>query len=535
MFVENIVIGAGPAGLQLGYFFEKKSIPYIIFEKEKCAGSFFTKYPLSGKLISVNKKHTGSDKKDFNLRHDWNSLLSDKNLLFTDYSDDYYPDRKDLVDYLGDFAKECNIKIQYESQVLKIRKEGPLYIVQISDAKKVIKDYTCTRLIVATGLSQPVYPNIQKNYKREIKHYGQFEKDAFLRRENLEQYKNKSVLIIGGGNASYELGNLLTPLCSTVAIIGRKAKNWALSSHYTGDIRSIYLPFMDTFLLKSLNAIDRNVFASFCIDQEKEDSQYMVSSLCGHPKCTIKHPIFNTDTSKFDHVILCTGWKFDSSIFGFELDLIGNDKYPAIKANYESENNSNLFFIGSLMHSHDYKQSSGGFIHGFRYLIKNFMNMNYSFEYDINTFQFEKSMYTIIPDIVNHIVNKINYSSPMYQMYGQIGDFFFRNEAKKQVLYYNNVNRSMIREKYIPFDSDFGFFLTLEYGRKTVTDINDIGRKVSEVGTESNSTLLHPVLTVIYKNMEILDRFHFDEDLFANYEDKSQYYYKFVRILKMFV
>ena len=40
-------------------------------------GSFFTRYPRHDKLISINKRFTGKTNKEFNMRHDWNSLLSD--------------------------------------------------------------------------------------------------------------------------------------------------------------------------------------------------------------------------------------------------------------------------------------------------------------------------------------------------------------------------------------------------------------------------------------------------------------------------
>ena len=65
MFVETIILGAGPAGIQLGALFEKQKIPYLILEKAAQAGSFFQNFPLSGKLISINKPNTGSDKADF--------------------------------------------------------------------------------------------------------------------------------------------------------------------------------------------------------------------------------------------------------------------------------------------------------------------------------------------------------------------------------------------------------------------------------------------------------------------------------------
>jgi len=90
MYCENIIIGAGPSALQLGYFFKKENINYVILEKADCCASFFKKYPITDNLISLNKKYTGETDRDFNLRHDWNSLLNDENFLFTNFSDDLF-------------------------------------------------------------------------------------------------------------------------------------------------------------------------------------------------------------------------------------------------------------------------------------------------------------------------------------------------------------------------------------------------------------------------------------------------------------
>ena len=72
---EYIIIGSGPAGLQCAYFLEKFKKTYLILEKTNEVGSFFKKYPIHRKLISINKVHTGEKEKEFNLRHDWNSLF----------------------------------------------------------------------------------------------------------------------------------------------------------------------------------------------------------------------------------------------------------------------------------------------------------------------------------------------------------------------------------------------------------------------------------------------------------------------------
>jgi hypothetical protein len=130
---ENIIIGAGPAGLQLGYFFQKNNINYIIIEKGENAGTFFSKYPHSGTLISINKKYTGNDNKDFNLRHDWNSLLNDEDLLFTNYSEEYYPSNKDLVRYFNEFAINNKLNIVYNSTVIKVDKSDLKYNLEVNE------------------------------------------------------------------------------------------------------------------------------------------------------------------------------------------------------------------------------------------------------------------------------------------------------------------------------------------------------------------------------------------------------------------
>ena len=56
------------------------------------SGSFFEHYPRHRTLISINKQHTGKVNREFNERHDWNSLLSDDPALhFGRFSADFFP------------------------------------------------------------------------------------------------------------------------------------------------------------------------------------------------------------------------------------------------------------------------------------------------------------------------------------------------------------------------------------------------------------------------------------------------------------
>ena len=71
----------------------------------------------------------------------------------------------------------------------------------------------------------------------------------------------------------------------------------------------------------------------------------------------------------YDRIILCTGFRFDSSFFDEDCrpDLTVNDRFPSLTCEWESTNVPHMFFAGTITQSRDYKKTSSGFIHGFRY------------------------------------------------------------------------------------------------------------------------------------------------------------------------
>src|SRR6185436_6713646 len=110
-----LIIGAGPAGLQLAALLEADGKrDYLVLEGAGGPGAFFARFPRHRQLISINKPHTGSDDPELNLRLDWNSLLSDDpSLLFTRYTERYFPDADVMVRYLADFAARTRVKVRY--------------------------------------------------------------------------------------------------------------------------------------------------------------------------------------------------------------------------------------------------------------------------------------------------------------------------------------------------------------------------------------------------------------------------------------
>ena len=515
MHIETVIIGGGPAGLQQALIFEQNHIPYLILESSSQCASFFGKYPHTKKLISINKIHTGSTNSDFNLRHDWNSLLNADGATLGDYDTDLYPSSANLHRYLNNIALKFKLCIKFDARVTSIKHDANKtgYELSISDGTSI----SCSKLIVATGLSVPVYPSIDISPecdRSRLRHYADYPNGHFIDPAILASYQNKRVLIIGGGNASYELGNLLQNHCSNIIILGTN-KKLACVSHYVGDIRSIYLPFIDTFHLKSQNGIDgrsKNDWSNFRIIPANTGQYSLINKLT---KSTYYSKTQSLES--FDEIIFCCGWKFDTSIFQFPVPTCINDKYPTITHKYESTSNPNLFFIGALMHSHDYKKGAGGFIHGFRYLIRLFSQLNYGATISRHIFKFTGNMqcYT---SLSSHIFNRINTSSSLYQMFGVLCDVFYYDASTKSIVYIEDWKLNSISSLDIPSNVSNINTVILEYGAEETI--------ISRLGSFNKWSpgFLHLNIYMYEYACEsttMIDRATFDEDLVADFTNNS--------------
>jgi hypothetical protein len=534
MFYKNIIIGAGPAGIQTAYFLKEQQEEYLVLEQETLCASFFSKHPLSGELISINKINTGNGIPDYNLRHDWNSLLNNDDFCFHSYSRKLYPSSEDLVQYLNDFARRFNLNIKFGCKVKCVRKTSHGYAITCGTPDGITL-LRCNKLIVATGLSRPNIPECISHLDK-VPHYTQCRN--LLKTPNL--FDNKKVLILGNGNSGFELANLLQERCSHILILGKQTRNWSIVSHYSGDVRSKYLNFLDTFFLKSLNAIDNSGHVD--LDYDNASNTYV-----------LKYPMLSVQ--RFDFVLNCTGWTFDETIFRFSIDM--THKYPKLTALYESWNNSGLFFVGSLMHSIDYRKSSGGFIHGFRYLIKWFVERSISNKVaQPHLFLSTDVSQNVEYNVVSHFLKRINLASSLYQMFGFMADVVVISPVDSTVIrYYEDMPYQYIFHRDSPFmiSNCIIFVVTLEYGVMTNYDVRSLGHKTSKIGHESKASLLHPVVRVYDSNGLpehcdlrisqatlnslpcLLDEVHFDEDLFANFGSDRLYNDKFCRLLKSFL
>ncbi|WP_327049046.1 NAD(P)-binding domain-containing protein [Microbispora sp. NBC_01189] len=350
--LDYLVIGAGPAGLQMGHFLHRAGRSYRILEATPAPGAFFRTFPRHRKLISINKKYTGWDDPELNLRMDWNSLLSDDpRLLFTQYSDRYFPDADDMVRYLEDFAATQESHITYDARVAEVARPEAGGPFTVTDERG--RTYQARRVIVATGVTRPNVPPIPGVETAE--QYGDVSVDP-------ADYTNKRVLIIGKANSAFETADNLIETAAVIHVAGPHSVKLAWRTHFVGHLRAYNNNFLDTYQLKLQNAVlDGDVRR---IERLADGSYLVTVAFVRADEVTKDIP--------YDRVIVCTGFRFDPSIFAPECrpELAINDRFPALTPAFESVNVPDLHFAGTITQSRDFKRGTSGFIHGFRYGVR---------------------------------------------------------------------------------------------------------------------------------------------------------------------
>lgn len=304
--MDYAVIGAGPAGLQLAYFFERAGLDYVVLETGDGPGTFFQTYPRHRQMISINKPHTGWHDPEKDLRVDWNSLLSDDpDLRFTRYTDRYFPDADDYLRYLADFAHGLNIR--YGCRVGRVDKGAVEGFQLRCDTGETVD---ARRVVVATGFGGPYLPSIPGIETTEL--YGDVSIDP-------DDFTDQRIFIAGKGNSAFETADALTERAAVIHVAGPSSLKFAWRTHFIGHLRAVNNNFLDTYQLKTQNMVlDGDI-----IRIERRPDDYLVTFAYARRDKVVQ--------LAYDRVITCTGFRMDASIFDGDCrpELTIKDRFPA--------------------------------------------------------------------------------------------------------------------------------------------------------------------------------------------------------------
>ncbi|XP_043956433.1 FAD-dependent oxidoreductase domain-containing protein 2 [Gambusia affinis] len=506
------VLGAGPAGLQMGFFLSKARRDYIILERNSGPGSFFNKYPRHRKLISINKIHTGRHNAEFNLRHDWNSLLSDKpDLLFKRVSGEFYPPADAFPLYLSTFERELGLKVKYGVDVGRIRSvrsaTGRSYVLTDQHAA----DYSCRVLLVATGLWVP----------QEVEFAGSDLAEGYESiSTNPDDYKDQAVLILGKGNSAFETAQSILGRASRVHMLSSSTVRLAWQTHYVGDLRAVNNEVLDTYQLKSLDGLAEARLEDVVITKQEErgrkrsgrtnpetrDKFYLnlrqfkqngdEGKGSDEPRDELPDHIDNFSLRKpYDRVIRCLGFRFNFSIFDSSARPPPSEnakgRLPGVTAWYEGKNTPGLFLLGTASHSRDYRSSAGGFVHGFRYTARA-VHRVLEYRHHGNTWPSTRLMTT---QLMSWILKRVGEASGPYQMFETLGDVILLRGSHCEYV------EEFLLQALPRFPSLSGhdvssqglIVLVMQYGKRKI-DYLGLGRSETDWTEAWKSNFLHPVL-----------------------------------------
>lgn len=483
-----LIIGAGPGGLQLSHFLQRAGADYVTLEREATPGGFFRRYPRHRRLISLNKVHTGEKEREIQLRWDWNSLLGDDpDLMFPDYSQEYFPHADDLVRYLADFQRVHGLNVRYGTPVRRVDRTDDGFEVRTDDE---VHHAEC--VIVATGWGGPYVPDIPG-----IELATGYE-DAPVAGED---YAGRRVLVIGKGNSAFETAQALLPYASVIHLASPNPVRLTWTSKHPGHVRGQYGALLDSYWFKTLHAV-----LECTVDRIwRED---------GVIRAAITYTLADGEQAVLDYdaVVRCTGFTMDTGLFGPSCrpDLEPNGRIPAIRPDFQSANVDGLYFGGTLMQARDFKRASSAFIDGFRYNLRTLATLLRE-RYD--GVPLRSHELPADPDrLTDDVLARVNHSSALWTQFEYLSDAYVVGPVIRR---YDDLPEDYAVSRFA--DEDLLLTVTLRWGPRDRPDVFAIQRHPTPERADE-CAFLHPVVRVWRRGAQVAER-HLLEDLQARWLD----------------
>lgn len=174
--VQNLIIGAGPAGLAVAGRLRQLDIPFEILEK-------------SDHVADAWRRHY-----DRLCLHTIKELSHLPGLPFPDNYPRYVP-RAQLVDYYEAYAQLYQIHPITGQEVVHLRRKQGIWLVRTSK-----QDFRAVNVVIATGTNRvpfiPQWPG-QESYGGQLLHSSVY--------KNAAPFSGKKVLVVGMGNSGAEI------------------------------------------------------------------------------------------------------------------------------------------------------------------------------------------------------------------------------------------------------------------------------------------------------------------------------------------
>lgn len=197
---DTVVIGAGQAGLSIGYYLKQSDQKFVLIDKGNEVGeSWKLRYD---SLVLFTPR-----------------LYSSLPGMILDGDEQGFPTKDEMVNYLEKYVATYDIPIHFNNEVVEITKVNDDFLIKTTN-----DEYQAKNIVIATGPFQtPMIPTCSNNISSQIKqlHSSQY--------KNPNQLAAGNVLVVGGGNSGAQIAVELSKEKDTYLSISKKLKYLPLS------------------------------------------------------------------------------------------------------------------------------------------------------------------------------------------------------------------------------------------------------------------------------------------------------------------
>ena len=192
---EGVVIGAGQAGLTMGYYLAQQGRRFVILERSDSVAAAWRERWESLTLFTPRR---------------YSALPG---LPFPGDPDDY-PTRDEVIEYLERYAETFELPIEFNSNVRRLCREDGRFVLEV-DGRTITAD----QVVVATGPFQtPYIPKLAQELASDV---WQAHSTGYQRPSDVPK---GTVLIVGGGNTGFQIAKELSATHEVILSVGSRQK-----------------------------------------------------------------------------------------------------------------------------------------------------------------------------------------------------------------------------------------------------------------------------------------------------------------------
>ena len=192
---DVVIVGAGQAGLAMGYFLARQGRRFVILEAAESIGAAWRTRWESLRLFTSRR---------------YSALVG----LDFPGDPDGYPTRDEVIAYLEQYAAAFDLPVELSSAVRSLTRADGKFVVALDDRR-----LEADQVVVATGPFQvPAVPALASELEPEVFHTHS---TGYLRPSDVPEGR---VLVVGGGNTGYQIAEELSATRQVLLAIGSRQK-----------------------------------------------------------------------------------------------------------------------------------------------------------------------------------------------------------------------------------------------------------------------------------------------------------------------